>query len=161
MVIVGENSAVANWDSIITWDEAVSWPNLEPDPKLWEISQEDVRKFLREHKESFKDFVDKKTFEAVYKEVLWNEKIQNFIEKMVNREDIRQAVLEGDIKYIQQEVEEELKSSKRHEFVSWWFVWFDISMIVVAIFLWVSHRKKKIDDNEKKETLTDWSEINN
>ena len=116
--IVSKTPVVAKADSTITWDEAVSRLNLEPGLEWKEISQEEIQEYLKNHKEDLIQNIEdeklsKETAEILYKEIMGNKQVQEFIEEMVNRDDIRQAVLEGDEEYIKKEVSRGIRDKNR------------------------------------------------
>ena len=134
--IVQKTSAVEEADSTIAWDEAVSWSNLVS----WKISQEEIQEYLRNHKEELVKHVDEETAEAVYKEVMGNKRVQGLIEDIVNRDDIKQAALEGNEEYIQQEVNKSIEKATigpRLETLwsgalAWAFVTFIVIMLITS-----------------------------
>jgi len=134
--IVQKTPAVEEADTTIAWDGAVSWSNLES----WKISQEEIQEYLRNHKEELVKHVDEETAEAVYKEVMGNKRVQGLIEDIVNRDDIKQAALEGNEEYIQQEVNKSIEKATigpRLETLwsgalAWAFVTFIVIMLITS-----------------------------
>ena len=108
--IVAKTPAVAKSDSTITWEETVSWPNLEPNPEWWEISQEEIQEYIKNHKKELVENIDKQVAEELYKEIIVDETIQEVIKDLVNDADIRQAVLDGNEEYIKQEIARKIVS---------------------------------------------------
>ena len=112
-------------DTTITWDGFMGGPNLEPDPEWLEISEEEIQKYIQEYIENHKEDlikrlkdekINEQAFDIVYKDVMNNEEIQDIIEEMVKRADIKQAVLDGDEKYIQLAVNKFILKDRKNRF---------------------------------------------
>lgn len=138
-------------DSTITWDEAISWPNFEPNPRWWEISQEEIQEYLKNHEKELQELIikniseeklDNETKEIVYNVLTNDEEIISVINEMVNDEDVRRAVLDWDKEYVQKELRSRLEDMFETNSLLkylWWLTVLEIILTIIAGVIRKSH----------------------
>lgn len=101
--------------STILYDEAKQMLNGEKR----EISTEEIQEYIQNNREEFEEYIknngeelnkiiDKQTMDILREQLANDEDIKSMINKMVNRDDIRDAVKKGNTQYIQEQIKEEL-----------------------------------------------------
>lgn len=150
-------------DSTIMYNDAKWLEN-------WEeigITSEEIQEYLENHKEEIvqtinKEKLDDKSKEVVYEELMNNKKIQFVIEKMVNDQDTRKAVLEWDSVQIQMELQKELEVEfETHRFLK--TIWsLEVFLFIINIIIGIirgivrtSHWKTFFRRKEYKSRLDD------
>ena len=84
-----------------------------------EISTEEIQEYIQNNREEFEEYIknngkelnkiiDKQTRDMLYEQLANDEDIKSMINEMVNRDDIRNAVIKGNTEYVQEQIKEEL-----------------------------------------------------
>lgn len=101
--------------STISYNEAKQLLNGEKR----EISTEEIQEYIQNNREEFEEYIknngkelnkiiDKQTMDILYEQLANNEDVKSMINEMINRDDIRDAVIKGNTEYIQEQIKEEL-----------------------------------------------------
>lgn len=127
--------------STISYNEAKQLLNGEKR----EISTEEIQEYIQNNREEFEEYIknngkelnkiiDKQTMDILYEQLANNEDVKSMINEMINRDDIRDAVIKGNTEYIQEQIKNELEYYKNVFYCLLFMIWIVIfSMILTKI----------------------------